>query len=644
MRKINFNLIIFLSLFFVSNIQGAIFFGSDRGKIYRYSKNRLSIVNQTTKFDNFYKLGISKQVFYGFSQKQGLYVSFDKGSTWFKRTPEIATGNQLVSFGVDKSRATWVVATKHKLYLSLDKGRSWKDLPGPAYCSFNTFIDLKFDRNKSSCLYLATAYNGVHWLKVSKKRLRWKSFSRNWFGWVLSKGSYSYETVSSLVQELGGKIWGITPFGKIGYYNGRRWVKQSSGTGIKNVRSFFEKGDGFLIDSATEGLFTWNKKNKIKSQPFKFEPYLKRGPKGEGISSLMVKEVAGIFFVKQFVNPVSWRNRRFWQIAYDKRLRMKLAANRQSIYIYLPLYKRESSFRAIIKKAKLAGVNGVVIDMKDDNGRILYDSKLPLVKKMKARKRLINLQKYLSILRENKIYSIARIVVFKDSCLFRYKNYKYAVRDKYNKRPWVGGINFKEYWVDPYSQFVQDYNISVGKELANLGFDEIQFDYIRFPTDGPVYRATYSYRKNEINKSLAIANFLKKARELIRKPISVDVYGFNGWYLNGAKQGQDIDLISRFVDVICPMYYPSHFGRLFMMQDEEKIIREGVLRAKLFSGNRALIRPYLQAFRIFAPDYGSKYIKNQILGNSVAGGSGYIFWNMRGRYREVFSGMQKIKK
>ena len=101
----------------------------------------------------------------------------------------------------------------------------------------------------------------------------------------------------------------------------------------------------------------------------------------------------------------------------------------------------------------------------------------------------------------------------------------------------------------------------------------------------------------------------------------------------GDKQGQDIRLIRKYVDVVCPMYYPSHFGRYFMRQDAYRILKEGTHRNVWLAGNRVLVRPYLQAFPYLARPWGIGYINAQRRGVADGGGSGYIYWNMRGDYR-----------
>jgi hypothetical protein len=97
------------------------------------------------------------------------------------------------------------------------------------------------------------------------------------------------------------------------------------------------------------------------------------------------------------------------------------------------------------------------------------------------------------------------------------------------------------------------------------GFDEIQFDYIRFPTDGiNLGNARYRWRDSGMDMDSAIESFLKYTRSRITKPISIDIYGVNGWYRTGARTGQEVELLYKYVDVICPMYSQAILNRPFL--------------------------------------------------------------------------------
>jgi len=142
----------------------------------------------------------------------------------------------------------------------------------------------------------------------------------------------------------------------------------------------------------------------------------------------------------------------------------------------------------------------------------------------------------------------------------------------------------------------------------------------------------------------AILSFLSFARERIDAPISIDIYGANGWYRTGARTGQEVDLLSHFVDVICPMYYPSHFEQEFLAEKPAarrpyRIYYRGTLRTSTIARGRVLVRPYAQAFYLNVSYdktyYGKDYVRQQAEGVRDAGRSGLTYWNNVGRYDEV---------
>jgi hypothetical protein len=198
-----------------------------------------------------------------------------------------------------------------------------------------------------------------------------------------------------------------------------------------------------------------------------------------------------------------------------------------------------------------------------------------------------------------------------------------------------------EHWVDPFSEDVWQYNIDIALELEALGVDEIQFDYIRFPSDGPVDRATYRHGGPSADRVAALAGFLSSARQQLAIPIGVDVFGFNAWFRT-RYLGQDIAVLSEYVDVISPMNYPSHFSRAFLpdmgyFERSRYIYEHGSERAAAIAGPDTIIRPYVQAFLI-GPELEydeaeySSYLREQLEGTLASPADGFTLWNASGRY------------
>jgi hypothetical protein len=206
-----------------------------------------------------------------------------------------------------------------------------------------------------------------------------------------------------------------------------------------------------------------------------------------------------------------------------------------------------------------------------------------------------------------------------------------------------------EYWVDPYSPEVWRYNLAIAEELQQRGVDEIQFDYIRFPSDGNLSRIQYRYRREGMTPIDALESFLIQARQTIHIPISTDLYGFNSWHRMGNWIGQSIDVLADYVDVICPMFYPSHFPRDFMkdvpyLERGRRIYEEGTTRAAFMVRGRSIVRPYVQAFLIggelaMGPAEYSAYLTNQIEGTLAAPSSGLTLWNASNRYYMVLESL-----
>ncbi len=211
--------------------------------------------------------------------------------------------------------------------------------------------------------------------------------------------------------------------------------------------------------------------------------------------------------------------------------------------------------------------------------------------------------------------------------------------------PEIQRTYYDERWVDPYSEEVWDYIASIAQELHERGFDEIQFDYIRFPTDGiNLSDARYRWKDPGMDMESAIISFMNHVRSHVSAPISVDIYGANGWYRTAARTGQEVEILSRYVDVICPMYYPSHFEQTFLANPPEdqrpyRIYYQGIQRTDRIARGKIVVRPYVQSFYMnVAYDrkyYNADYVRKEVAGVKDAGNGGLTFWNNGGRYDEI---------
>jgi len=339
----------------------------------------------------------------------------------------------------------------------------------------------------------------------------------------------------------------------------------------------------------------------------------------------------------------------------------EIADGKKSIYASAYQCRLQSGIDKYKKLLKDRNMNSLVIDMKDDQGLLRYDTNDPLVKeKGSVTQYKIDLDHFVSEFKKDNTYLIARIVTFKDKSLSKYGKEKYAVVDSKTGKAWRGikgtetVINeedgtestvtsyYDEYWVDPYCQEVWEYNVAIAKELIARGFDEIQFDYIRFPTDGKnLYNAKYRWRDEGMDKESALISFLSYARENIDAPIGIDIYGANGWYRSGTRTGQDAEMLAEYVDVIGPMFYPSHFEQTFLNYEPVadrtyRIYYYGSFRNTVLCRNRAIVRPWVQSFFLNVSYdrayYNSSYIEKQFFGTRDSINRGYMCWNNSGDY------------
>lgn len=339
---------------------------------------------------------------------------------------------------------------------------------------------------------------------------------------------------------------------------------------------------------------------------------------------------------------------------------------------YIPVYQitTPEGLKKHLEILKKNNLNMLVVDMKDDYGFIRYDSKDPLVRSLGTFSWGVNLDELVTAAKAQGVYLIARIVVFKDRGLARQANGKFAVWDKTENKPWQGyrlvreqkevtnttdqadqaestfvRQYYDEHWVDPYSEEVWKYNVAISRELIERGFDEIQFDYIRFPTDGKnLSDAQFRWQDTGMDRESALMSFLSYARKNINAPISIDIYGANGWYRTGARTGQDVELLARYVDVICPMFYPSHFEQQFLAHEPAidrpyRIFLHGSYRNAIIARNHIAIRPWVQAFYLNVSYdrkfYNQDYVQRQVFGARDALNQGYTYWNNSGRYEDL---------
>jgi len=291
---------------------------------------------------------------------------------------------------------------------------------------------------------------------------------------------------------------------------------------------------------------------------------------------------------------------------------------------------RESALR-LIQETEL---NALVIDIKGDRGMIPYKSSIPLVSEVGAQK-IITVRDMSGLLRtfkEKRIYTIARIVVFKDN-LLALKTPDLAVK---TQRGEIWRDREHLAWVDPFKKEVWDYNIQIAIEAAQYGFDEIQFDYVRFPDASDL---RFSMPNTEENRVRAISGFLMEAKKRL-KPynvfLSADIFGYVCWNFNDTFIGQKLEELTAHLDYLSPMLYPSGFqygipGYRIPVANPYEIVYLTLKRAQERSRLSSVrFRPWLQAFRDYAFDkryFNGIEIRRQIRAAEDFGSHGWMLWN-----------------
>ncbi|WP_232316984.1 MULTISPECIES: putative glycoside hydrolase [Paenibacillus] len=294
--------------------------------------------------------------------------------------------------------------------------------------------------------------------------------------------------------------------------------------------------------------------------------------------------------------------------------------------------------------AKRTEINAMVIDVKDDYGLLTYPSKVRLAHRIGADRRPLMAQptQLIDELHAEGLYVIGRLVVFKDAWLAS-RVPDWALHEQSGK---VWRDSKGKAWINPYRSEVWNYNIAIAQEAAELGFDEIQFDYVRFPANGKRAEAVIDYGSHGTNKSEAIGQFLGRARDKLHgKPISADVFGLVTSSSDDMGIGQTWRSVASSVDAISPMVYPSHYSAGMYGIPQPDLNPSAVIRKSMSDAaarNRYLIqsgikpaqiRPWLQSFTAtwLHPHlaYGEKEIREQIRAAREAGVDQYLLWSPR---------------
>ncbi len=308
--------------------------------------------------------------------------------------------------------------------------------------------------------------------------------------------------------------------------------------------------------------------------------------------------------------------------------------------LYLSFWRASNNnprLKQVLEIIDKTEVNTIVVDIKNEYGSTSYKTSFEQANRYGAHKNRTNrnIEKFMQLLKSKNIYTIARIVTFKDE-LQASNNPEYAIK-KADGTIWRNHDDMA--WVDPFDKRAHNYTISIAEEAAKIGFDEINFDYIRFPARTGL---KYSKKNTQKNRLKAISSFLALAQDRLRKYgvfISVDTYGNICWSKDDNNIGQTVASLAEHADYLAPMLYPSGFatGSFFLEYPSEHphtVVYRSIKNIKDKIAPKR-VRPWLQHFKDYAhtKKYYRKFeIREQIRATQDTNTSGWMMWSPSSRY------------
>src|SRR5947209_1653705 len=345
--------------------------------------------------------------------------------------------------------------------------------------------------------------------------------------------------------------------------------------------------------------------------------------------------------VKVLLRPVEIR------YVQQEEVLLPRAANIKGLYVNAWAFG-SSKLWQLVRLADETEINAFVIDVKDDTGCLLYPSAVPTAEQIGANKcvRAKDAKARLDTLAAHGLYPIARIAVAKDPLLAERKP-SWSVKDRDTGGLWRDPINIA--WVDAYNDSVWVYSAQLAQEAPRVGFQEVQFDYVRFPDEPrermataifPAHRAGQTQRE-AVREHVAL---LKDRLKPYGVPVTFDIFGLTASVTTGDLGiGQVWEDFVNVADVVLPMVYPSHyyrgaFGYTWPNGQPYRVVRYALTDALQRSRPHpaaAEIRPFLQAFTLGRrlPRYAPSQIRDQIRAAEDLGITSWVLWNPRSVYQ-----------
>lgn len=282
---------------------------------------------------------------------------------------------------------------------------------------------------------------------------------------------------------------------------------------------------------------------------------------------------------------------------------------------------------------KRYGLNTIELDVKDEGGEIGFvPSDVPLARRIGATRPFYNPKALVALAHRNGIYMIGRVVCFQDPKLAQGRPDLAIQRPDGSVWTTTAGLG----WVNPYDRRVWDYCVSVAAAAARAGFDQIMFDYVRFPSDGDIGRAVYP-GKTSVSRGRVIAGFVGYAKRRLQPEgvrISTALFGLSATRDLGI--GQVPHWISKNVDSVSPMSYPVLYGGGELgiespsAQPGETVFRTLTDFRRQIKGSRAQLVPWVQDW-----SYTPQQVLAQIAAARLQGAKGFLLWNASGIYTKA---------
>jgi len=320
--------------------------------------------------------------------------------------------------------------------------------------------------------------------------------------------------------------------------------------------------------------------------------------------------------------------------------------------VYLNTYSlTEDNIQKIISRYDSLECNALVVDFSNVRGTLFYSSKNSIARENDLTIPIItHPHKLANLLHRHDIELIARVTMFKDTTLaHNYPEWRPVIMPD-STDTLALEKKFEEHWLNPNNQEVQKYKIDIIKEIISLGVDEIQLDYVRFPTEGHLLDADFGI-PDSITKQDVITDFISKVYEVTRQEgvtLSADIFGIVAFQHREDVQntGQDISRVMPYLDRIHPMIYPSHFygefwGKAYPGKEPYYFIYRmcSVLRETIEDDNKII--PYLEAFSLYHDSVDPFTISVQIQAVKDAGlDAGFLFWNAGANYESTWKALE----